>query len=257
MDLLGHLPTSMVTAPVHRSVPETDQPDYHGLVRYLEALAFPSRLEILHRLRIPHALSDIRVSAARSRAGEREERVLSRQAVRQHLDKLVDLGLVVQRQEGGAGRFEYVANSQRLYEITEEFRLVGSMFAGTPVGRDATISLGSETAPIEMDGPHLVIVHGFREGKAFPLHYKDLDGGRGWIVGREEGLHVSLDYDPFVSMQNSEILPGDDGFHLLDLRTSRNGTRLNWRTLKADERAELRSGDIISVGRSALVFRTA
>ncbi|MCA1813012.1 MAG: FHA domain-containing protein [Halobacteriales archaeon] len=148
-----------------------------------------------------------------------------------------------------------MVNGPRLYQVMEEFRKVGTTVVGAPAGRDATIEAGPGAGPSMEPGPKLVLVHGLIEGKAFPLRRPDLKGERGWVLGRKPGLHVSLDYDPYVSLENSEVLPEPDGYALVDLRSSRNGTWLNWRRLAKGERARLVPGDVIGVGRSLLVFR--
>ncbi|MEO7397883.1 MAG: FHA domain-containing protein, partial [Ilumatobacteraceae bacterium] len=57
------------------------------------------------------------------------------------------------------------------------------------------------------------------------------------------------------SLENSEIRADGNDFVLVDLRSSRNGTWLNWRRLGAEVRARLEPGDVIGIGRSLLVFR--
>jgi pSer/pThr/pTyr-binding forkhead associated (FHA) protein len=100
-----------------------------------------------------------------------------------------------------------------------------------------------------------VLVHGVHEGHVFPLRAPPAAGGRGWIVGRAKDAAVSLDYDPYVSIENSEILRVGRQFRILDLRTSKNGTLLNWKRLPVGGESPLRTGDVIGVGRSLLLFR--
>ncbi len=150
---------------------------------------------------------------------------------------------------------EYALNPQRLFQIVEEFRKLGNLGADSPVPRDETVEAGAVRPPAAPPGPALVLVHGVREGKAFPLRRQDLRDGRGWVVGRKPSVHVALEYDPYVSTENSEVLIADGRYRILDLRSSKNGTWLNWRRLEPDERAALRPGDVAGVGRSLLVFR--
>lgn len=233
-------------------------PDYEKLVEYFRALAYPTRLELLHILRFPHALPDIRLAPRQSREGQNPERVVARQTVQEHLDKLMEIGIVAARDADGAGRGrrEFVVNGPRIYQMMEELRRVGTVVVGPPLARDATVD-SPVTGSGAMDpGPKLVLVHGLLEGKAFPLRRADLHGdGRGWVIGRKAGLQVSVDYDPYVSLENSEVVEHAGAYALLDLRGSRNGTLLNWRPLATDERAPLAAGDVIGVGRSLFVFR--
>ena len=231
--------------------------DFEQLGAWLRALGNGPRLELLHILRLPHALADIHLEPGQNRPGENPGRAMARQSVLEHLDKLQEIGVVVSREpEGGRRGKEFLVNPQRLYQILEEFRRVGTITLGAPVGRDATVG-AQEARPLVMEpGPKLVLTHGLLEGRAFHLRRRDLREGRGWVIGRKPGLHVSLEYDPFVSLENAEIVPEGNGLALLDLRSSRNGTWLNWRRLNPDEHAGLRPGDVIGVGRSLLVFRS-
>ncbi|HEV8360346.1 MAG TPA: FHA domain-containing protein [Candidatus Thermoplasmatota archaeon] len=239
-------------------MPGEDAIDYPLLEDHLRALAHASRLELLHQLRLPRALNELRVAPGRSRAGTSAARPVARQSVQAHLDKLVEIGAVLAQepQERGRRGKEYVVNAQRMYEITEEFRRVTAVTLGGPVSREATIEAApTRRAPTET-GPRLVLVHGLMEGKSFPLRRSDLDGKRGWVLGRKPGLPVSLEYDPFVSLVNSEIALDRDNYALSDLGSSKNGTWLNWQRL-GDAPAPLAQGDVIGVGRSLLVFRRA
>lgn len=229
--------------------------DYDRLEEYLSALAYGSRLELLSLLRTPRSLQDIRLAPRQTRPGENPDRAVARQTIQAHLDKLLDIGVVVTRESPQKRGKEYVVNPQRLYQIMEEFRKVGVATGDAPVPSEDTVDLAAtRPGPLEA-GPRLVLVHGLEEGAAFPLRRTDLREERGWVIGRKEGLHVSLEYDPYVSSENAEIVPVGNEYSLLDLRSSKNGTLLNWRRLGHDERPVLRSGDVVGVGRSLLVFR--
>ncbi len=232
--------------------------DYDALEEFLRALAYGSRLELVRLLHRPRALADIRLTPRQVRPGENPARTVSRQTLQAHLDKLVEVGLVVAqdaREPGRRGK-EYAWNPQRFYQVLEEFRKVGVIVEDGWVGRDATVDLGAPSRTALASGPKLMLVRGLSEGQVFPLLQRDLHDGRGWIIGRKPDLHVSLTYDPFVSLENAEILPdGDGGFAIVDLRTSKNGTTLNWRRLDKESGVNLVPGDVIGVGRSALVFR--
>lgn len=229
--------------------------DYDKLEEYLSALGYGSRLELLSILRTPRALQDIRLAPRQVRPGDNPDRPVARQTLQAHLDKLMDVGLVLCREAHDKRGKEYLVNPQRLFQILEELRKVGVAAADAPMPHDGTIDLGAVRRASTPPGPRLLLVHGLHEGKAFTLRREDLRHGRGWIIGRKEGLHVSLDYDPYVSGENAEIIQEGREFTLLDLRNSKNGTHLNWRRLDKDERPHLRAGDVVGVGRSLLVFR--
>lgn len=235
-------------------MPSGDEVDYDKLEEYFRALSYSTRIELLHILRFPMALQDIRLRPRQVRPGQNPERPAARQTIQEHLDRLIEIGVVVP-EESGKGRKLFKVNGAKLYQITEEFRQVGAIMADSIVGRDATVGVGGAEALEQEPGPKLVLVHGMLEGKAFPLQRADLSGKRGWVLGRKAGLHVSLEYDPFVSLENSEIIPDGNDYLLVDLRSSRNGTFLNWRRLGPDVRAPLQPGHVIGIGRSLLVFQ--
>lgn len=230
--------------------------DYDRLEEYLSALAYGSRLELLNILRFPRNVQDIRLAPRQVRPGENPDRPVSRQTIQGHLDKMVDIGLVVRREAADRRGKEYLVNPQKLYQIFEELRKVGAVTADAPVPHeDGTVDLTVVRAERPQTGPRFVLVHGLHEGRTFPLRREGLRDGRGWVIGRREGLQVSLDYDPYVSGENAEVVQDGKDFVLIDLRSSKNGTHLNWRRLEKDERPPLRSGDVVGVGRSLLVFR--
>lgn len=229
--------------------------DYDKLEEYLSALAYSSRLELLGILRSPRGLQDIRLAPRQLRPGDNPDRSVARQTIQAHLEKLMDIGVVVAREAEDRRGKEYVVNPQRLYQIMEELRKVGTATADAPVQKDGTVDLSLRGPAQGPSGPRLLLVHGLHEGKAFHLRRDDLQEGRGWVIGRKPGLQVSLDYDPYVSSENAEIVPSGKDFLLLDLRSSKNGTHLNWRRLDKDERVALAPGDVVGVGRSLLVFR--
>lgn len=233
-----------------------DDVDLELLEDYLKALSSASRLELLQILRFPRALQEIKLAPRQHRPGDNPDRPASRQAIQVHIDKLLEIGVLLEETlPGPAGRKEYVVNGPTLYRIMEEFRKIGTVAVGATGGRDETVEAQAPRALPALDGPTLVLAHGLLEGKAFPLRRVDLKPGRGFVIGRKPGLHVSLEYDPYVSLENSEVVLAGNDYTLLDLRSSKNGTWLNWRRLGPDERAVLKPGDVIGVGRSLLVFR--
>lgn len=231
-----------------------DAPDFEQLEQYFSALAYSMRLELLHVLRFPTNLQDIRLKPRQVRAGQSADRPASRQAVQEHLDRLMEIGVVVV-EEGANGRKEYRVNPPKLYRIMEEFRQVGVIMADSMAAPEATAGVDPARTPPQAPGPKLVLVHGLLEGKAFPLRASDAASNGSLLIGRKAGLPVSLEYDPFVSLENSEIVREGDDHLLADLPTSRNGTWLNWRRLAPGVRAKLEPGDTIRVGRSLLVYR--
>lgn len=103
-----------------------------------------------------------------------------------------------------------------------------------------------------LNGPKLILVKGLHEGTAYPLH-----GGTSWVIGRGRDVAVNLPYDLYVSRHGAEVWQDGEEFYIEDLAPHKNGTYLNWRRLGAHEAASLRDGDVVSIGRSHLVFRSS
>lgn len=227
--------------------------DYETVAEFMNALGYPTRLELLDALRFPHTLSEIKLAPRRLQPGDNPERAAARQTVQAHLDKLVDADLVhVDEVElGGRPVNRYVVNPTKLYALIEELRRLSVMYAGRGPAGDATGTLSGGPSAQTVEGPRLTLVHGVYEGKSFPLAP---DEGERWVIGRRRGLAVSLDYDPFVSLENAAIAGKRGVFTITDIAGSKNGTSVNWGVLPPGGSRKLKAGDIIGVGRSLLCF---
>ena len=213
----------------------------------LNTLGSPVRLRMLRQLRSPKALREIEVAADRSVGG----RTASRQTVREHLDRLMEAGMVTRRpaQRPYGETQEFTLNHAAIFALGEEARGLARMRATIEPSID-TAPLASEEVP-QPAGPRLVVVKGLDEGAAFDLRPNERSE---WVVGRRRGLAVSLDFDPYVSTENSVIRWSGDAHVLSDLPDSRNGTFVNFRRLAPDAQWRLRHGDVVGVGRSMLVY---
>jgi DNA-binding transcriptional ArsR family regulator len=244
-------------APAQPRIEDVDVPRLSAL---LDVLANENRLEILRQLREPRAASELRLRPPAARPGENPARPISKQAVRVHLARLEEIGVVTPRpgQRGRVAVDEYVVNQQRLFAIAEEFRRLGSLRPLLPPGVEQTLDGAPMPRRAASAGVRLVLVHGLDEGRTFPLSSQHVNGAgeRGWVIGRRRGIAVSLDYDPYVSAENAEITSEAAGRYLLhDLRSSRNGTLLNWERLPKGGTCALATGDVIGAGHSLLLFR--
>lgn len=233
--------------------------EYERLESYLKTLAYASRLELLAALRTPKTLDEIHLTPGASQAGENPDRPISRQAVQNHLDKLHEAGLVRVGETDRKGKraiHEYTLDQARLFAVCEELRKVSALEPTVALDPNATEGLPESRGAASWEtGAKLVLVHGVHEGRAFALKPSLTHPGRGWVIGRTADAAIALEYDPFVSLENAEVVQVGRQHRLLDLRSSRNGTFLNWRRLPVGGEATLRSGDVIGVGRSLLVFR--
>lgn len=240
---------------------EASQIDADALEQNLKVLAFANRIELLSILRTPRALDEIDLMPTISQAGANPERNISRQAVRNHIEKLMEVGLVRMRmseRRGHKGRRsvqEYFVDHARLFAVVDELRRLSLIHTKVEPDPFATSTLEQIGEPTWPDGLKVIVVRGTQEGRALPLRHTDLQAPRGWVIGRSPRCAVRLEYDPYISSENSEIVHDADGYRLLDMRNARNGTFLNWRRLPVGGEVRLRSGDIIGVGRSLLLFR--
>lgn len=228
--------------------------DHEALADLLKALAYPLRLQLLEKLRTMRTVREIEVRPHRQSRGDNPDRLVARQTVQAHIDKLVEAGLVRVEtvQEGPHAGVRYRANPSRLYAITEEMRGLIMDYAGRGLDPEQTSTMGERRARPRIRGPRLVLVHGVYEGRAYPLTRAEAGAG-GWRIGRAKHLPVSLDYDPFVSHESALVAAGSAGFTVTDLG-SKNGTWLNWEALAPAVPTPLENGDVIGVGRSLLVF---
>lgn len=235
-----------------------DDLDLQRLADHLRVLANPNRLELLYKLRRPRSVSEIELTPEEVHEGENPDRTISHQAVRDHLSRLRSQGVVAieRTQEDGHVVDHYVVDHQRLFAVVEELRAVGELEPREPVDAEQTIPARPAGGAASGTGPRLVLVRGQREGRVFELGAAERTGEGAWRVGRRDGLAVSLDYDPFVSAENSEIRAVEDGFAIRDLEASRNGTFVNFEPVGSREPSALEHGDVVSVGKTNLVFRT-
>lgn len=235
------------------TVPDAPRP-YLTLAQYLEALASETRLQLLHALRTPRALHEIRLSPSMERAGTSPDRPLTRQAVTRHLEQLEEQGLV--HRVPAASRMTsdlFVLNHERLFAVVDELHGLSRLrpvstsgaLAGDTLDRGGGASGGRLPEP-----PRLVLVYGRDEGTGFGLHGP---AGTSWRIGRAEECEVRLDYDPFLSSVHATVERRPQGFVLRD-EGSRNGTAVNWVQLPKKGEHALEKGDILQLGRSLLVF---
>lgn len=231
------------------SLPKADV-DFEGLANALSPLSNPTRLELLHYLTRPRYLEEI---ASKLK--------MSRQAAQKHVDQLLEIG-VIRKQQGhreSGPVVEYLVVPQRLFTINEEFGRLGVLKPEDDLNvlERTSPAIPSKTGPSRgglPPVPMLVLVHGMKIGSQYPLMGPPGSGGA-WLIGRDQKADVCLDYDPFASNRHAEVRKTADGFAVVDA-FSTNGTMLNWERLERGEVANLRSGDVIGVGKTLLLFRT-
>ncbi|HEX2022902.1 MAG TPA: FHA domain-containing protein [Candidatus Thermoplasmatota archaeon] len=220
------------------------------LAAALDAVSNPLRLAILRQLRAPRSLTEIELRADGEDPDAPSPRLLARQTVKAHVDRLVAAGLVDAKEGERLGRatLEYVVNHAMIFAYAEEFRDLARLRPAVDPSLD-TLGGGLAAAPARPRGPALVMVKGLEEGRAFPLA-----GGDRWTIGRAATCEVCLHFDPYASAENAVVARDGGRFTLADLPGSRNGTRLNFQDLGASP-APLATGDLVGVGRTLLLFR--
>jgi len=214
--------------------------DVDELSDAFSVLSNERRLQLLAYLTEPHYMREIA-----SHLG------IARQAAKDHVDKLLDAGLVEQRQgQRDSGPVtEYVVAPERLFELNERFGELGKLEAKTDRGLTRTrVEKTSAGSAPRGEGPALVVAHGRHRGRVFPV-----DGEGPWLIGRDPENDVTLDYDSFASNRHAELQRDPEGFRVVD-RFSTNGTYRNWTPLDRGGEAPLCSGDVLGVGKTLLVF---
>ncbi len=221
---------------------------HDDLAQLLDVLSSPVRLQILHALRTPQSVGDIRVVAARTRKGEHEGRHLARPTVHHHVEALESAGLVarVASDDGGAGKF--VIDHQRVFALVDEIRSLARLRSAVQAS-DGVTMISDDAVKALPDPPRLVLAYGRDDHVGYGL-----GDGRRWVLGRGAECEVSLDYDPYASTRHAEITRVDDAFAIRDLDSS-NGTLVEGRLLRPGEQRSLASGALVQVGRSILVFQ--
>lgn len=241
----------------------------HGLDRLdeiestLKALASRNRLRLVEELRRPKTVEEIDLTPADPGDGDdgqgASDRQLTRQGVRHHLSRLEEAGLLrtsTRSEDEGRDRQEHVIDEATVFALLEELRDLVAPGTDVPLEPFQTEAGRGDVEETWEPGPKLVLLGGVRSDRVF--HLQEIDPieapERGWVIGRSPEAQISLQYDPYLSAQNTELVRERDSFQVIALRTSRNGTVLNDRRLKPGSEERLEHGDVIRVGCSAMVF---
>lgn len=237
--------------------------DLHRLGSKLTALSSTNRLRLISQLSEAQTVDDVDLRPDRSGEDRDQDadRQLTRQGVRHHLKKLEETDLVrsaMRPNDQGRDRREYMVNEPAVFGLLEELRSL--LAPGTEKELrpfETQMASGAGTGARDWpEGPKLVLLQGSGEEKVFDLGRIDPNpaAGRGWVIGRSSETEIPLQYDPYLSAQNAEIVNEDGEFRIVDLRVSTNGTRVNEERLEPGTEKTLEHGDIVKVGCSALVF---
>ncbi|HWG91913.1 MAG TPA: FHA domain-containing protein [Candidatus Thermoplasmatota archaeon] len=214
--------------------------DERDLSELLTVLANPTRLALIERLAKPAFVTDLA-----------QEMGLTRQSLERHLQDLEAAGFVVGTPSwrGPLRATEYATDRTALFTFTERLGDLGKQMA--PVGQSNNATLPSAPFAADPQRGHagLLLVHGDTPGKWFSLQGKRLV-----VIGRSQEVDVSVPYDAFSSSRHASLHLANDGWRLTDLKAT-NPPSVNFRPLQAGESVLLRHGDLITVGRTQLLFR--
>ena len=210
--------------------------DLDELEAALKALANINRLRLVVELAEPRGYHELELNPSREDAFGSPDRRISRQAVRGHMQTLLDAGVVDRvepPQRGEPGRFQ--VNTARLFEMACQMRELAQ----------ATV-LEPEVGPIA--GPHLVVVAGVPEGHVLPM------AGRQMAIGSAPQVELQLPYDLAIRPRHAALERGRAGFSLRDLTGEAGSTRINAEPVGASEVRPLCGGDLVGMGRTLLRF---
>lgn len=232
--------------------------DTQALLHKLKAISDENRFHLLNKLHKPKTINQIGLTAENETQEYRKDRCLTRQGIQYHLDILREAGLITATFENRDGRRMNVHQIDPcgVYTFLDDLsQHLGKLAADAPPVKRSTIRQPVDELRSWPSEPRLVVVRGLDAGRAFSLAGKPPHAERGWIVGRSPQAEIALPYDPYVAAEQGEILPEDDRFLMLDLRSSENRTFLNDQTIGRGEEVGLHRGDVIRVGRSELLYQ--
>lgn len=215
-------------------------PDLVRLAKEAGQLSNVARLALLRNLYTPRTVADVSALLGTDPA-----------RVEQDLRALEADGWIKPSGDGPGARRAYVLAKNRWFEFVEGLRRVAS---GDPGAERAplfeTVGVLQVSRPsLIFAGPALIVAQGLHPGQV-----RRLAPPGPWAIGRDEGLFLTLDYDPFVSTRHVEVRE-QAGQHLLMDLSSRNGTFHNWERLPRGGQAPLKPGDVVGVGKTMLVYR--
>lgn len=225
---------------------QPDQDDHSDkLLVHLRALASPVRLRLLKSLVSPTRAPDVRVPAGRARAGFEPQRFLGRSTVIEHLEVLVQAGLV--RRVGE----EYVVDQQGMVALLQDLGALAKLRALIEVDvestRPAKPPLDAELPPT----PRLTIVSGPEAGRAFGLV-----GDGPWELGRAPGCDIPLPHDPHVSRLHVLVARAADGFTVRVADVAKNAAWVDFARMEPGALAAVRPGAVVTVGATTLVLQS-
>lgn len=97
-------------------------------------------------------------------------------------------------------------------------------------------------------------IHDELKTKAIQIRFKQrsVDVKKNIFIGRNQTNAISIKDDPLVSRKHALIEHVGGSYYITDLGST-NGTYLNNQPVPSNQRLELKSGDIIRIGKTELI----
>jgi DNA-binding transcriptional ArsR family regulator len=210
------------------------------LASAFQALAHPTRVALLDRLRNPATLSELA-----------KEIGVSRQAVRKHIDFLATAGFV---HAAGAPRVllrarRYAANPLMLHSFKETVWGLGGF--SPPLRLPPMPTRPSQRPPSGAAeiANGLLLVHGDAPGRWFPL-----DTREEWTIGRDDSCGIIVPNDVFASSNHAQLQRRNEGWMVTDLNST-NGTWIDFAAALPGRPTDVTPGQVLTVGRTHFVLR--
>lgn len=209
------------------------------LAETFAVLGSPVRVDLLHRLANPCFMPELVEATG-----------LARQTLERHLDALLAAGLVVERRtrRGALPARVFQVSPGGLFAFKEHVRAL-AIDAPPEAPRIEATKAAPDAPASHRDGRGLLLVHGDRPGRWFPL-----DGRAEWVLGRDANADVPLPYDSFASAKHALLRRAPAGWTITDLGST-NGSFVNFARIPPGLAHPARPGDLLTIGRSQLLLR--
>lgn len=223
----------------------SDDDQTERILTRLRALASPPRLALLKALVTPSRSTELRVRAASERVGFEPVRNLSRSGVIEHLEVLVDAGLVRRMGE------TYVTDQQAVVALLQDLGDLARLRALVEVDVEVTRAAPPPHLQPVPVFPRVLVANGPEAGRAFQL-----EGEGPWRVGRGAESEISLAFDPHVSRAHVVLERDAEGYLARVAPTAKNPVFVDFAKVSAGEAMRARPGALLSLGATLLVLQT-
>lgn len=214
------------------------------------AFSNPNRLKLLRELDKPKGYAELELTPTHADEQGSEDRRISRQAIRKHLETLMEADVVERRERGQ--RAEFVVDRGRLFELIERLR---SLTQWSRDGHDPAPPPRRGDPAKRPEGPHVVFVHAVQPGRVVELSADSDDGGAArWTLGRSESADITTE-DPTLAPRQGHLERNEGRWYFEANVKAPSRAFVDWEPVEPGERTRVRSGDVIGLGATRLVVR--